>query len=415
MLFRLMSKTICRGPDSTRLDSQWMNYAAEFDTVDAEQWHRLLLDFDDANIFQTWLYGAAHWGEDNLSHAVIKRGGEVIGLAQAVLVGAPLFGKILAYVIFGPVWQRRDVDDNIEHLKATLAALREEYAVRRRLCLRLRFPACDVPDGVRAAIQAEAGWKDRRPLYMTYILDLSQSESQLRAAMDKRWRANLRRAEQCGLSVSQRNDQDGVQVFLDLHRQMRQRKHFSSLFPGMLPELYRNLPHQLRPNLFICWRGKLPVAAAVVSALGNRAVSLNTATGDAALEMRAGYFLQWTIVRWLKETGRCRWYDVFVGNSTPGVRQFKRGLVGAKAPEIAPGELEACEHRLTALLIEAGIRLRELHRKLKAPSTRSRRRRRAAPVRSSRGGKRAEHEPAGHQLRQQLVTSKSPGQSDHRH
>jgi hypothetical protein len=355
-----------------------MNYAAEFDTVDAEQWHRLLLEFDDASIFQTWLYGAAHWGEDDLSHAVIKRDGEVIGLAQTVLVGVPLLGKMLAYVIFGPVWKRRDVDGNIEHLKATIAALREEYAVRRRLCLRIRFPVCGVPDGVRAAILAEGRWKDRRPLYRTYILDLARPESQLRSDMDKRWRANLRRAEQCGLTVSQHNDQDGVRVFLDLHRQMRERKHFSSLFPGMLPRLYQDLPDQLRPNLFICWQGNVPVAAAVVSALGNRAVSLNIATGDAALVVRAGYFLQWTIVRWLKETGRCRWYDVFVGNSTPGVRQFKRGLVGAKALEIAPAELEACEHRLTALMIEVGIRLRELRRKLKAPSTRSRRRRRAA-------------------------------------
>jgi hypothetical protein len=349
---------------------QRMTYTAEFDSVGAEKWHRLLLDFDDANVFHTWPFAAAHWGLDNLSHAVIKKGSRVIGLAQSVLVGVPILGKVMTYANFGPVWERSDIDDGIEHLKATVAALQKEYVVRRRLCLRLRMPVGKVPDAACAAILGEGAWKERRPLYRTYILDLSQSERQLRAAMDKRWRANLQKAEQCGLVVSQRNDQDWVRIFLELHEQLRRRKGFTSVFPGLLPELYRVLPHQLRPNLFICWRGNMPVAAAVVSARGSSAFSLNTATGDAALEVRAGYFLQWTIVRWLKETGQCRWYDVFVGNSPPGVRQFKRGLIGARAPETAAREFGASERRLMASMIELGIRLRELRRKHKAASAR---------------------------------------------
>jgi hypothetical protein len=356
-----------------------MTYTAEFDSVDAEQWHRLLLEFDDANIFQTWLYGAAHWGEDNLSHAVIKKDDEVVGLAQLLLVGIPVLGKVLAYVILGPVYRRRDDDNNIQHLKATIAALRDEYTLRRRLCLRLRFWAYDIPDDVRATILADRDWKEARPLYRTYILDLSRPESQLRAAMDKKWRANLRKAERCRLMVSRRNDHDGIRMFLELHRQMRERKRFSTIFITMPPDLYRKLPDRLRPHLFICWQDDVPIAAAVVSEFGNRAFSLNAATGDAALKVRAGYFLQWTIVRWLKETGRCRWYDLFVGNAIPGVRQFKRGLVGAKAPEIASSELEACGHRLSALIVGLGSRLHELRRKIRASSARPKRRRWATP------------------------------------
>jgi Acetyltransferase (GNAT) domain len=344
-----------------------MTYTAEFDTVDAGQWHQLLLEFADANIFQTWLYGAAHWGEGNLSHAVVRKDGEVIGLAQAVLVGAPLLGKILAYVIFGPVYQRRGADNRIEDLKATIAALRAEYAVRRRLCLRLRFWVYDVSDDVYGAVLAEGGWKEARPLHRTYILDLSRSESQLRAALDKKWRANLRKAEQCGLVVAQRNDQAGIRMFLDLHRQMRERKRFVTMFTAMLPDLYRKLPDGLRPHLFVCWQDGVPIAAAIVSALGHRAFSLNAATGDGALAVRAGYLLQWTIVRWLKASGQCRWYDLCVGTSTPGVRQFKRGLAGARAPEIVMTELAACPDRLSALIVGAASRLHELRRKLRGP------------------------------------------------
>jgi Acetyltransferase (GNAT) domain len=345
--------------------SQTLPYRAEIDTVDADQWHRLLLDFDDANIFQTWTFGAAHWGETNLSHAVIKHGDEVVGLAQSVLIGVPLLGKILAYVIFGPVCQRRGAAPGIEHWQATLAALREEYTVRRRLCLRLRWWGHDVPDEVRAAILADAAWEAARPLYTTYILDLSRSERQLRAAMDKKWRANLRKAERSGLAVSQRNDHDGIRIFVELYRQMGQRKRFTSPFAGMLPALYRQLPEALQPRLFVCWRGTVPVAAAVVSALGIRAFLLNSAIGDAALEVRAGHFLQWTIVRWLKEAGRYRWYDLYLGTAIPGRRRFKRGLVGARAAEVATTEIEARARPLPAWIVRVGSRLHELRRQLK--------------------------------------------------
>ena len=346
-----------------------MSYTAEFDRIDAGEWHRLLLEFDDASIFQTWGYGAARWGEDNLSHAVIRKGGEAVGLAQSVLVGAPLFGKVLALVRFGPLCARRGAEARPEHRKATLAALREEYAARRRLCLRLRLPVCGNADEDSAAILAEDGWKALPALYRTYLLDLSRSEDQLRAAMDRKWRANLRKAGQCHLTVAQQNDQHGVDIFVDLHRQMRARKRFASAFPKILPELYRQLPDELRPYLFICRQGDVPVAASVVSVIGNHAFLMNSATGDAALELRAGHFLTWAIVRALKQTGRCRWYHITAGRVTPGVRQFTRGLVGGRAPEIAPGELEACANRLTAGMIKAALRLRGLRRRLRARST----------------------------------------------
>ena len=365
-----------------------MSYKVEIDTLDAEQWHQLLLEFDDASIFQTWVYGAAHWGENNLSHAVIKKDGEIVGIAQAVLIGMPLVGKILAYVIFGPACQRRGAGSATLHLKDTIAALREEYTVRRRLCLRVRLWGYDLPDDFRATILADGGWKETTPLYTTYVLDLSRAESELRAAMAKKWRANLRKAEQCGLVVSQHNDAEGIRIFLDLHRQMRERKCFSTVFTDMLPDLFLKLPEELRPNIFVCWRDGMPVAAAIASAFGDRAFSVNSATGDAALEVRAGHFLQWTIVRWLKESGRYRWYDLFVGAAPPGVRQFKRGLAGAGAAEVAMTEIEASAHPLSALIVRVGSALHQLRRKLRGPWARLRRQtslrgRRPVPRKSS--------------------------------
>ena len=347
--------------------------SVETDGVDAERWHRLLQDFEDASIFQTWAYGSARWGERNLSHAVIKDGGEVVGLAQAVLFGIPMLGRILAYVICGPVCRRRGAAGGIERLKSTIGALREEYVVRRRLCLRLRLWPDDSSAAATAALLGDAAWQDAGPLHHTYVLDLAPPESRLRSAMDKKWRANLRKAEQCGLTVSQHGP-DGIALFADLHRQMRARKRLASAFDALLPTLYRSLPEPLQPRIFVCWRDGVPAASAIVSAIGDRALYLNGASGDAALEVRAGHFLQWAIVRWLKQNGRCRWYDLHGTASSSGVRQFKRGLVGARAPELPLHELEARGRHLSGLMVAAGSRLYQAQRTLKAPWARLRRR-----------------------------------------
>jgi Acetyltransferase (GNAT) domain len=347
-----------------------MSLTVEIDGVDADEWHRLLQEFDDASIFQSWAYGSARWGENNLGHAVVRNGGEIVGLAQAVLFGMPPFGKILAYVTFGPVCHRRGAAGGMEQLKSTIGALREEYVVQRRLCLRLRPWPYDISADVRAALTAEGAWEEAEPLHSTYILDLSLPENQLRRAMDKKWRANLRKAEQSGLRVSQHDGREGIPLFLDLHRQMRERKHFASEFSAMLPGLYQLLPEPLQPRIFVCWHDRLPVASAIVSAIGNRAFYLNGASGDAALEVRGGYFLQWAIVCWLKENGRCRWYDLHGTASSPGVRQFKRGLVGARPPEIPLSELEARGRHLSGLMVAAGTRLYRAHRKLRGPRAR---------------------------------------------
>jgi lipid II:glycine glycyltransferase (peptidoglycan interpeptide bridge formation enzyme) len=351
-----------------------MSLTVEIDTVDAEEWHRLLQEFDDASIFQTWAYGSARWGENNLCHAVIKDGDEVVGLAQAVLFGVPLFGKTLAYVILGPICHRRGAAGGMEQLKSTICALREEYVVRRRLCLRLRLWPYDISADVRAALVGDGTWEEARPLHNTYVLDLSLSESRLRSAMDKKWRANLRKAEQCGLTVSQ-HGRDGIPLFLDLHRQMRERKHLVRRSGAMWPPIHHSLPEPLQPRIFVCWHDRTPVASAIVSAIGNCAFYLDGASGDAALEVRGGYFLQWAIVRWLKENERCRWYDLHGVGATPGVRQFKRGLVGARAPKIPLNEIEARGRHLSALLVGAGTRLYEMHRKLRGPWARLSRRR----------------------------------------
>ena len=67
--------------------------------------------------------------------------------------------------------------------------------------------------------------------------------------------------------------------------------------------------------------------------------------------VRAGYFLQWHVVSLLKEMGPVRWYDLHGGLDTPGVRRFKRGIVGAKPKEASMIEFQATRNAYCAWLL----------------------------------------------------------------
>ncbi len=84
----------------------------------------------------------------------------------------------------------------------------------------------------------------------------------------------------------------------------------------------------LRPELFFVRHDGAIVAGAVIFKAGDRAVYLYGATSDAALELRAGYFLHWHVIRWLRDNTRATWYDLGGTDGFQGLHQFKKGMVG---------------------------------------------------------------------------------------
>lgn len=337
-----------------------MCYSVEIDSVEKQDWYRFLSEFDDANIFQTWAYGSSRWGEINLSHAVVKNNGVVVGLNQLVILKVPIFGKVLGYAIFGPVWQRRGSTKDMEHYRAVVRALRKEYVARRGLNLRLRPWQFDLSHEIRDAMKAENLWQESKPLYATYVLDLSHSLAELHKRLDKKWRSNLRKAEAHDLRISEARGSTAIEIFSELSQQTQRRKHYTSRFMDMFQMLYSTLPEDLKPRVFVCEHDNRPVAAAIISILGDRAFYLNGATSNSGLVVRAGYFLQWHVVSLLKEMGPVRWYDLHGGLDTPGVRRFKRGIVGAKPKEASMIEFQATRNAYCAWLLNFATNMHEV-------------------------------------------------------
>ncbi len=331
-------------------------WQAEVDRVEASAWPALLEQFQDANLFQTWSYGAIRWGERNLSHLVLRRNQEVAGVAQLRIIRPRVLTGGVAYLRWGPVCHARGRELELETVRAFAAALHEEYARKRRLFLRIlpnAFAGSPRAEIFQAAFAGfNGGGRDRAGTERTLLLDLAPPLEELRKRLDQKWRNQLNRAEKNGLTVTEGDGMEDYRIFADMYQQMWERKRFETTVDvGEYARIQEHLPPAQRMKILICRQDSLPVAGIVCSALGDSAIYLLGATSDQGLKAKGAYLLQWTMIQWLKEHG-FRYYDLggIDPELNPGVYHFKSGLSGQDVTRLGP--IEACESFASSLCMK---------------------------------------------------------------
>ncbi len=119
--------------------------------------------------------------------------------------------------------------------------------------------------------------------------------------------------------------------FAALYEKMLDRKRFSDHSAyDTVPALMKMTNDVLRPELFFVRHDNEVIAGAIIFKAGDRAVYLYGATNDRALPLRAGYFMHWHIIRWLRDNTPAHWYDLGGTDGFHGLHQFKKGMVGDK-------------------------------------------------------------------------------------
>ena len=349
------------------LNSAWQ---VEVDRTTQAEWSQMLDLFDDANLYQTWSYGGVRWGEKNISHLVLRRGGEALGMAQLRIVRPTRFKFGMAYLRWGPLLQRRRRALDAEVAVNLARALEEEYIDKRKLFLRI-LPNALVGSPRAAVIQSafreftpeprDADNTDR-----TFVLDLAPSIEELRRKLDKKWRNQLTSSGKKGLNVLAGTGSNEYQIFCQIYNQMRKRKTFETAVDvedfGRMQE---TLPESQRMRVLICEDKGIPVAGLVASAMGDSAVYLLGATSDEGLNSKGAYLLQWTLIKWLKENG-FPWYDLGGINPerNPGVYHFKKGLSGADVCRVGP--LVACRSVVSSAIVRTSLAMQGAIRRSKA-------------------------------------------------
>jgi lipid II:glycine glycyltransferase (peptidoglycan interpeptide bridge formation enzyme) len=354
-------------------DSIW---TIEVDQASADKWSQMLELFDDANIYQTAAYGEIHWGAKHLSRLVLKRDGNIVSVAQLrIIQPSPLkFG--IAYLRWGPLWERRSETFDSEVPSRMARAIEAEYVRKRRLFVRILPNA--FADSPRAQVfqSAFSSFVSERQasgsIYRTFVVDLAPSVEELRSRLDAKWRNKLKQAEKNQLTVVMGNGSSEFRAFCEMYAQMRNRKTFETTVDvEEFARMQEVLPESQRMQVFLCKDAEVPYAGVVVTAVGDTAIYLLGATSDAGLNARGAYLLHWKVMSWLKVIGVKR-YDLggIDPDGNPGVYYFKRGFSGADLSHIAP--IKASESRVSSAIVNLGSLVRRVSRSSHRPLNRLR-------------------------------------------
>ena len=343
--------------------SEWQ---VEVDRCAPDEWGQMLDLFYDANVYQTWSYGQVRWGRRNLSHLVLKRGGEVIGMAQLRIVRPTRFNFGMAYLRWGPLFEQRGRPLDCEVVTRIAEALEEEYMRKRKLFLRI-LPNAFTGSARAEALQTAFCRFDLEPslpdnTYRTFLVDLAPGIEELRKRLDKKWRNQLSRAEKNNLKVIVGSGSAEFRKFCLIYDQMRKRKTFETTVDiEEFGRIQEELAESHRMRIMICEDRGVPAAGLVASAMGDSAIYLLGATSDDGLNSKGSYLLHWTMIRWLIEKG-IRWYDLGgidpIGN--PGVYSFKKGFSGADVSQMNP--IVACSSIISNAVVRAGLAMQRTFR-----------------------------------------------------
>jgi hypothetical protein len=336
-------------------------YAAEFDIVDKEEWCKIIDQFSDANIYQTWSYDAIRCGEENISHLVLRSADKIIAATQARIVRIPIIGLGAAYVRWAPLWHLRNQTEDPEVFRHAVRALRSEYVCRRGLNLRI-FPALydDNSDLYIDMLLSEGYTRTpEKDSSRTLILDISPPIEELRKNMDQKWRNCLNKAERNELDVVEGTDDCLFADFIGLYQDLLLRKKFPE--PNDINE-FRMIQRELRihhkMNIILCRSSGFSSVGGIFTAIGETGVYLFGASNEPGMENKGSYLVQWKAIQWMKNCG-CRYYNLNGINpaTNPGTYHFKAGLSGKKGKDVNYlGRFDCYPSSLNAALVHtAGL------------------------------------------------------------
>jgi hypothetical protein len=345
-------------------------YTAEVDTVDEPTWHQLLKGFADANIYQTWPYAEAICGRRNMSHLVLRKDGAIAAIAQARIAKFPFINIGIAYIRWGPLWRGAAGESHADTFRQAVRALRNEFACKRGLVLRLLPILFDVDAKCFSTVLAEEGFSSapEHERSRTILMDLRPSLEELRDGMLAHWKRELKVAQRNALETIEGTEPELFDLFIGIYKEMVSRKKF--IEPNDIYQFRRiqaQLPDELKMKIMLCRSGKDPCSGLICSAIGNTAVYLFGATSNMGMKSRGSYLLQWKLLERLKTNGALV-YNLNGINPTknPGTYKFKNDLAGRNGRDVRfLGRFDSPGSLLSTLCVGCGDSARGMYRTLR--------------------------------------------------
>lgn len=278
---------------------------------EAATWDHLV-DACGGHPLQSWGWGAVKSAEQwSVLRLAVHQGSEPVGGAQVLQRRLPGLLKPMLYVPRGPFaaeGHQEDVTDEIarycrDTVPATLLTIE--------------------PDEVSGP--TGPGWRRTTNTILiprTLILDLSQPEDDLLAAMAKKTRQYIRKSGREGLQIRRVTTGEGVDECLAIYHQTADRAGFALHSEHYYQAVAASLG--ARSRLYAAYDDEHPVAFLWLAASARTAFELYGGMNDRGQELRANYTLKWHAIRDCQRDGIER-YDLN-GLLNDGITTFKTGF-----------------------------------------------------------------------------------------
>jgi len=317
------------GPD---VEANISSAMMEIHKVDGPDWDVHMSGFDGAAQEQMYAFTKGRWPNVKCEPNLFYLRGRLVGGAMVMIQPLPLgIGKI-AVVKWGPMLADNSRADAQKIFAKIVEMLIREYADARKMMISILPKATPSPDNLPLQHLKQRGFKSGAQLGFPdrYIVNLRLDDEELRKSFAQKWRYHLNRSMKNDL-VFERATSERFDEFDRLYQTMNERKNFADHSAyNTIVDLMELEDEALRPELFFVRHEQEIVAGGIIYKTGDTAVYLYGATNGAALPLRAGYFLHWEIIRWLRDNTSALWYDLGGTDGFQGLHQFKKGMVGTK-------------------------------------------------------------------------------------
>jgi len=302
----------------------------ELRVISGAEWDQTIAGFDEVCQEQLHVFATARWPAVAQEPVIFLADGQVVGGSLMMIQKLPLGVGRIAVSKWGPMLRHATLANAAAIHVGMVEALIAEYAHQRGMMLSVLPRASLAPGNPDYARLIERGFKRGSELGFPsrYIVNLRLSDAEQRKSFAQKWRYHLNKSEQAGLTF-ERAGPERIGEFDTLYSAMTDRKKFTDHSAYETVPLLMSLDIEaLRPELFFVRHEGEVVAGALIFKAGDRAVYLYGATNDKALPLRAGYFIHWNVIRWLRDNTTAKWYDLGGTDGFHGLHQFKKGMVG---------------------------------------------------------------------------------------
>jgi len=260
--------------------------------------------------------------------------------ANGIIHKLPLVGRYL-YVPRGPIGE-------ISNFQFPISKLIAEAKKRKMKWIRIEPQTDEDLNSIKKA----AGKKivkaphDIQPQEM-FVVDITQPEEELLAAMKPKTRYNIRLASKRGVKVFASRERKYRAAFLDLVTKTADRKGIVPHPRAYYEKLLAVLPQETG-RLFVAeYEGRI-LTANLLIIFGASAIYLHGGSNDTHRDVMAPYLLQWEQIKFAKAQG-CAHYDfggvrtqvanrvLQITNPWVGITRFKMGFSPLTVPTIFPG------------------------------------------------------------------------------